>query len=300
MSETPHQDLSGVSETLLVTLYLRAMESQRPDALIKDERAMELVTRMSYDFDRVRQIPLSEANKLVIILRNREFDHYARDFLRRHPEAVVVHVGCGLDSRFERVDNGQVEWYDLDFPDVIALRRKLIDGEGERYHLLGCSALEDAWLEPLSAHRPRPFLFLAEGVFMYFKEAQVKSLVLRLRDHFPGAELVFDAYSPLHVWVSNIQTSASKIRIRVHWGIWRGQEIERWGGGIHLLDEWGFFDRPEPRLAYLRWMRLIEALARTLRIYHFQLGKATEQKNNPLPGIKSKGKRVCLSTRMIR
>ena len=83
MSEIDGQDLSGVAETLLITLYLRAMESQRPDALIKDEKAVELVTRLSYDFDRVRRIPLSEANKLVVILRNRELDRYARDFLAR-------------------------------------------------------------------------------------------------------------------------------------------------------------------------------------------------------------------------
>jgi len=250
------------------------MESARPDALIKDKKAVELVTRMSYDFARVRQIPLSEANKLVIILRNREFDRYARDFLARNPEAVVVHIGCGLDSRFERVAerNTQAEWYDLDFPDVIALRRKFVADEGERYHLLACSVLDDAWLEAVSAHRQRPLLFLAEGVFMYFEEAQVKSLVQRLRDHFPGAELVFDAYSPLHVWRHNIQTSASKINLRVRWGIWRGQEIERWGGGIRLLNEWGFLDEPEPRLARVRWLRPIEAAARTMRIYHFRLG----------------------------
>jgi len=274
MSETTNQTLSGVAETLLITLYLRAMESQRPDALIKDEKAVELVTRMSYDFARVRQIPLSQANKLVIILRNREFDRYARDFLARHPDAVVVHIGRGLDSRFERVDNGQVEWYDLDFPHVIELRHKLVGDEGGRYHLLGCSVLDNAWLDAVSAHRQRPFLFLAEGVFMYFEEAQVRSLVLTLRDRFPGAELAFDAYSPLHVWVHNLQTSTSKISIRVHWGIWRGQEIEGWGDGIRLLGEWGFLDRPEPRLAHIRWLRPIESLIRTLRIYHFQLGKA--------------------------
>src|SRR5512137_2619560 len=159
MSETKSQTLSGVAETLLITLYLRAMESQRPDALIKDKKAVELVTRMSYDFDRVREIPLSEDNKVVMILRNRRFDQYARGFLARHPEAVVVHIGCGLDSRFERVDNGQVVWYDLDFPDVIDLRRKLIGGEGERYHLLGCSVLDNAWLDAISAHRERLFLF---------------------------------------------------------------------------------------------------------------------------------------------
>jgi O-methyltransferase involved in polyketide biosynthesis len=276
MSEIKSQTLDGVSETLLVTLYLRVMESQRPDALIKDEKAVALVTRMSYDFDRVRQIPLSEANRLVIILRNRELDRYAWDFLVRHPEAVVVHIGCGLDSRFDRVDNGRLEWYDLDLPEVIELRRKLIGGEGERYHLLGCSVLDNAWLEKVSPYRQRPFLFLAEGVFMYLEEAQIKSLVLTLRDHFPGSELVFDAYSPLHVWVHNLQTSISKIQLSVNWGIWHGQEIEGWGDGIRLLDEWGFFDPPEPRLDHIRWMRRIESLARTLRIYHFQLGKVEE------------------------
>ena len=97
MSEIKSQTLSGVAETSLITLYLRAMETQRPDALIKDEKAMELVTRMGHDFDRIRQIPMKEVNKVVPLLRNREFDRYAQDFLRRHPEAVVVHIGCGLD-----------------------------------------------------------------------------------------------------------------------------------------------------------------------------------------------------------
>jgi O-methyltransferase involved in polyketide biosynthesis len=265
---------------MLIPLYIRAMESQRPDALIKDEKAVELVAQMSLDFSRVRQIPLSEANKLVIILRNREFDNYARDFLARCPQAVVVHIGCGLDSRFERVDNGQVEWYDLDLPEVIELRRKLIGDEGERYHLLACSVLDSAWLEAVRAHRQRPFLFVAEGVSMHLKEAQNKSLVRMLYSHFPGAELVFDAYSPVHLWVSNLQTARSGFRC--HWGLWRGQKIKGWSdpstslraGGICLLDEWGYFDRPEPRLAPIQWMRPIESLLRTLRIYHFQLGKA--------------------------
>jgi O-methyltransferase involved in polyketide biosynthesis len=276
MSEINWVSLSGVSETMLITLYIRAMESQRTDALLKDEKAVALVKQISddgrYDFSRIRLLHLGDANKLVIILRCREFDRYTRDFLRHYQQAVVVHIGCGLDSRFERVDNGQVEWYDLDLPDVIELRRELIGGEWKRYHLLSCSVLEDAWLEMVEAHRARPFLFIAEGVFMYFEGAQVKSLVLTLHKHFPGAELVFDAYSPIHVWRSNIQTA--EIGFRVHWGIWHGQEIEEWGDDIRLLDEWGYFDPPEPRLAPLRWLRPIESLVRTFRIYHFQLGQA--------------------------
>lgn len=270
--ETKAINLSGMTETLLVTLYLRAEESQRPDALIKDEKAVELVKKMNYDFSRIKLLHLSVANKAVIIFRSREFDRHARDFLMRHPDAMVVHIGCGLDSRFERVDNGQVEWYDLDLPDVIELRRNLLGGEKERYHLLACSVLDDVWLEAVSAHHGRPFLFLAEGVSMYLKEAQARSLVTMLLKNFPGAELVFDAYSPIHVWRSNLQTST--FGFRCHWGIWHGEELERWGEGIRLLSEWGFFDPPDSRLDYLRWMRPIEALARTLRIYHYQLGKA--------------------------
>src|SRR5512136_282626 len=149
MSETPHQDLSGVAETLLMTLYIRAMESQRPDALIKDEKAVALVTNMSYDFNRIRQVKMDEDDKVGVILRNLEFDRQVRDFLTRHPDAVVVHIGCGLDSRFERVAerNGQIEWYDLDLPEVIEQRRKFIGDEGKRYHLLAGSVFDTAWLD---------------------------------------------------------------------------------------------------------------------------------------------------------
>jgi O-methyltransferase involved in polyketide biosynthesis len=282
MSETTNQGLSGVAETLLMTLYIRAMESQRPDALIKDEKAVALVTNMSYDFDRIRQVKMDEDDKVGVILRNLEFDRQVRDFLTRHPDAVGVHIGCGLDARFERVDNGRVEWYDLDLPEVIEQRRKFIGDEGERYHLLAGSVFDSAWLDKVGVHRQRPFLFLAEGVFMYFEEAQVKSLVLMLRDRFPGAELVFDAFSPFLVRANNLRMAVSKFGVRYRWGLRRGQEIEKWGdpstslraGGIRLLDEWGYFDRPEPRLDHIRWMRHIPLLARVMRVYHYRLGKA--------------------------
>ena len=276
MPETTNQNLSAASETSLMAVYIRAMESQRPDALIKDEKAVALVAQMRDEFARFEQIPMSDAIKVMRNLATREYDRQARDFLARHPDAVVVHIGCGLDSRFDRVAerNSQVEWYDLDLPEVIELRRKLFGDEGKRHHLLGCSVLEEAWMDTLSTRHQHPFLFLAEVVLVYFDGAQVKRLVLALREHFPGAELVFDACSPLHVWVANRQTASVKLSARLQWGIWHGQEMEKWGDGIRLLDEWGFFDPPEPRLAHLRWLRPLEAAIRTSRIYHFQLGTA--------------------------
>jgi O-methyltransferase involved in polyketide biosynthesis len=268
------QELSGVAETLLIPLYVRAMESQRPDALLKDERAVALVSQMPDAFARVRQIKMDEEDRVALILRNREFDRFARSFLARHPGAGVVHIGCGLDARFERVDDGQVSWYDLDLPDVIELRRKLIGGEGTRHHFIGGSVFDNAWLDSISCHRPCPRLFLAEGVLMYFAETQVKSLVLTLREHFPGAELIFDAFSPFLVRANNFRfrLSRAKMGARYHWGLKRGTDLERWGEGIRLLDEWFPFDRPEPRLARVQWVRHIPPLARVMGIFHYQLG----------------------------
>ena len=276
MSETVNPNLSGVAETLLLPLYNRAMESQRPDAMIKDEKAVELVAQGRLDFSPVRQLRITEMPRAIRIILTREIDRYAREYLARNPQAVVVHIGCGLDTRFGRVAerNSQVEWYDLDVPDVIDLRRKFIGGEGERYHLLACSVLEDAWMEAVKMHAPRPVLFLAEAVFIFFTEAQVRSLVLTLRDRFPGAELVFDGWKPFEIWLGNRYLSPSKFGGLMQWGFWSSREIERWGSGIRLLDAWGFFDQPEPRLNSYRWMAPLFRLFKPIRVFHFQLGEA--------------------------
>lgn len=267
-----------MTESLLVTLYMRVMESERPDALIKDEKSVELVRRISddglYDFSRIKLLHLNEANELVIVLRNRQFDRYTLDFMKQYPAACVVHIGCGLDTRYERVALGtkQVEWFDLDLPEVIELRRKLLGDEGDHHHLIGCSVLEDSWLDAVNVQPQSRFLFLAEGVSMYLTEEQHKSLVKKLYTHFRSSELIFDAYSPLHNWVSNLQTT--RFGLRTRWGIWSGKEIEKWGNEIHLIDEWGYLDQLEPRTDHLRWLRPIELLFRTLRIYHFRLGES--------------------------
>lgn len=273
MSEKDISDLKDMPATYLAPLYWKAMESQRPDGMIKDKKAVELVTQKSLDFAGVRQIKMNELLQAMRLIFTREMDRYARDFMSCHLHAVVVHIGCGLDSRFERVDNGSVEWYDMDLPEVIELRRRLISDERERYHLLACSVLEEQWLETMKEQSQYPILFLAETVFVYFTEAQVKSLVRNLCVHFPGAELVFDGWRPFEVWLGNRHLSKSLYAGLMQWGFWHGREIEGWGDGIRLLDEWNFFDQPEPRLSSYRWMVPLFRLFKPMRIFHFNLGK---------------------------
>ena len=269
MTEKILQSLEGVSETLLMTLYVRARESQRPDAMIHDDKAVEMVDRIAVDFSRLR---MERHDEIAVILRMRKFDSHVCEFLRRNPDAAVVHIGCGLDTRFERVDNGRVEWFDLDVPDAIALRRKLIDNESKRYHMLAASAFEDGWLEEVSRYKPRPFIFVSEGVLPYFEEAQVKSLFLKLRDHFPGSELVCDAHTPFVIWADNVHLALWGLKVRMHWGLRNPRDVEGWGEGIRLLDEWNYYEDDEPRLKAFRWVRMIPALAKSAGIFHYKLG----------------------------
>ncbi|MCL4529704.1 MAG: class I SAM-dependent methyltransferase [Chloroflexi bacterium] len=269
MTEKTLQSLSGVPETLLMTLYVRARESQRPDAMIKDDQAVAMVNQIECDFSRLR---MHRHDEIATIMRMRKFDNHVRDFLTRNPDAVVVHIGCGLDTRFERVDNGRVEWFDLDMPDVMELRQKLIHSESNRYHTLATSVFDDSWREEVGWCQPRTFMFVAEGVLPYFEEAQVKSLFLRLRDRFPGSELVCDAHTPFVIWVDNLQLAYAKVKARLHWRLKHGKDVEEWGEGIRLLDEWNYFEDDESPLKAYRWMRLIPPLAKSSGIFHYRLG----------------------------
>lgn len=261
---------SDVARTLLIPLYARAQEAKRPDALLRDERAVEMIERIDYDFSRLHLPPFEQAS---IILRLRQFDRWTCDFLARHPDAVVVHIGCGLDTRFERLDNGRVEWYDLDLPEVIALRRELLPEHG-RARSVAASVFDPAWTEIIGPPAGRPFLFVAEAVLPYFEEAEVKSLVLMLRERYPGCELITDEIAPVLQPFDNRMLRRWGVKARLHWAPADGRAIEAWAPGIELLQEWYYTDRPEPRLGPSQWVRYIPSLARGVGIFRYRLGPA--------------------------
>jgi len=269
MPEKIPQNLDGVSETLLMTLYVRARESQRPDGMVKDDKAVEMVNKLDCDFSRLR---MQRHDEIAIIMRMRKFDSHVQNFLARNPDAVVVHIGCGLDTRFERVDNGCVEWFDLDMPDVMELRNKLMCNDSKRYHTLATSVFEDSWFDEVNKYKPNPFLFVAEGVFPYFEEVQIKALFLKLRDRFPGCELVCDAHTPFVIWADNLQLTYAKVKARLYWSIKHGTDVESWGEDIYLLDEWNYYEDDDPHLKAFRWVRLFPVLAKSSGIFHYRLG----------------------------
>jgi O-methyltransferase involved in polyketide biosynthesis len=259
-----------VAETLIIPLFFRARQSIRPDALLVDKAAVKLIEQIDYDFSRIK---LQKHDEAALILRVREFDRMAGDFLKRYPDAAVVHIGCGLDTRFDRLDNGQVQWFDLDLPEVIALRRRLGLIEQGRYHTISSSAFDFKWIGDLSNTPHKAILFIAEAVLEYFQEDQVKSLILRLRETFPEAELICDETTPLMVFLDNMHLAFTKFRARMQWGMDHPKDMESWGKGIRLMEEYYYFDRPEQSLGAMQWVRYFPLLARGTGIFRYKLGK---------------------------
>ncbi|MDP2995547.1 MAG: class I SAM-dependent methyltransferase [Anaerolineales bacterium] len=263
-------NLQGVARTLLVPLACRAIESVRPDAILHDPRAVEVYNALGGNPDFL--MGMRGTDMFVTMMRARQFDTFARAFLAQNPGGLVVDLGCGLDTRFDRLEDGQMTWLGLDLPEVIELRRKVLP-DGERCKTIAQSMLEISWLDEV-ARLNKPVIFLAEGVFPYFSTADVKPLVMAMATRFPAGELVFDAASLFIARHHNRTSSVLKRSgARILWDAKNPQELETWG--LCLLNHWYYFDNPEPRLRLFRWMRFIPFLAKATGIFITGWGSAT-------------------------
>ncbi len=280
-------DLEPVSETLFLPLYALALESQSKHPLIVDSEAVALTRRLNEVFrgsDRplYRRLTRGDLPKTLVTtlsMRIRKYDAYVREFLERSPEAVVVNLGCGLDDRRRRVDNGLMSWYDLDLPEVIALRKRFLT-ESDRFRFIGASVLDFEWLNQIPRVPGRRVLFVAEGLFMYLQQDAVRALVLELRERYPESELIAEVANTFIVRMMRRGLGRSKLRrqfglssdVVYHFGIGDSRDLEKWAPGIRLLDDWTYFDEPEPKLGWTRLFSRWPLFRRAQWTVHYRLG----------------------------
>jgi O-methyltransferase involved in polyketide biosynthesis len=228
-----------IAETLFIPLYFRALETQRINGLFRDDPAVELVEKIDYDFSRFKGYDLLQT---AVAMRVREMDRCVQEFIEAHPRATVVNLGCGLDTRFQRLDNGLLQWFELDLAPVISLRRCFFK-EGPRYRYISGSAFDGNWMEAISPSMEKGLLFLAEGLFPYFPVDRVSGLMLNLGQRFPGAMLMFDAVSPLQAELSHFHPALTLItEARFKWGLRNARHFEDPGNGIRLVRQVYYFD----------------------------------------------------------
>ena len=260
-------NIQGIARTLLLPLACRAIQSIRPDAIIHDPRAVELYNAFGSSENFL--LGMSEHDRFFTVMRMRQFDTFTRSFLSRNPGGLVVDIGCGLDTRFHRLDDGTLNWLGVDLPEVIQLRRQWLP-DSERCTTIAQSMFELSWLEEV-ARLNKQVIFLAEGVFPYFSTRDVKPMLLAMSERFPTGELVFDAMAPIVGWLHRSSSVLKRSRAEILWDAKNPDELETWG--LRLLKRWGYFDKPEPRLgSAANLMRLIPPLANTAYILHYRLG----------------------------
>jgi len=278
--------IGDVAATSLITLYCHAIETRSDNPILVDTKSVEITAELDKTLSRSEQ-PLAKAlvsgtvDKNLVIhiaIRAKKYDTFVREFLDRYPDGVVVNIGCGLDSRFLRIDNGRVVFYDLDLPEIIALKKGFF-AENERYHLVASSVLDYGWMAPVSRNKG-PFLFMAEGVFMYLDTEDVRSLVREIRKTFPGSELVCEVENSFWLGPLTKKMVAYNLQRQFHRGkdamfrsgIRDSREMEQWESGIRFLDDWSYFDSDEEKLGWLRLFRHIGWMRTTQWTVHYRLG----------------------------
>jgi len=230
MSSKQPVRLGATQETMLVPLFARAVENRRKRPILVDAKAAEMVATIEWDFQRFNQ----RRRTMACVLRSAMYDEWIAEYLRRNPAGTVVEIGAGLNTRFERLDNGTVHWFDLDLPDVVDLRRKFFR-DSERRTTLSGSVLDAGWVEAVR-QSPAPYFFVAEAVFVYLPEDDVRAALAQIAGNFPGANVALDTAGVRAIVGGNKDHERRKIAARFAWACDDPKEIEHWNSGLRLME----------------------------------------------------------------
>ena len=267
-------DLTGPPQTMLATLYAKALDADRPHPILGDRYAKEVVERIDYDWS---QTSITARNCAAVTTRTAHLDSWVRQFLALHPAAVVLHLGCGLDGRYFRLQPGPaVQWYDVDHPEVAALFTQLYPTAARR-HVVAASVTDPAWLADIP--NDWPALMIGEGLTMYLSEPDGVGLLRCVVDRFPSGELQFDAFNRLGIKSQWMNTVVRRSGSTLRWGIDGPDDILRAVPGTRLLAWVRWFESdtfarlPRAYRVLGRLMSRVPALANMSQYHRYAFGR---------------------------
>jgi O-methyltransferase involved in polyketide biosynthesis len=273
VAEKVSVDLSGAAQTMLTTLYLKALDADFERPVLGDGFAKEAVGRLDFDW---RALGETGTWAPLVTVRTAQYDIWARQFLAVHEQASVVHLGCGLDSRVFRLAPGPgVEWYDVDYPAVITLRKRVFPSR-PGYHLIATSATDPSWLDEIADDRP--VLLLAEGISMYLTEHDGVALLQRVVDRFRSGELQIDFYNWLGIRSQKAHRLQRQSGSTLHWAVNSPADIIQRVSGVRLLAAATLFDAstfnraPTGFRLASRVVRAVPPLRRMLQYHRYAFG----------------------------
>ena len=274
-------ELEGVSRTLLLPLWARARECNQPNPILTDNWVKQIVENLSTiasyknSFDEMDRV-FDRYYQLSQLIRAKCLDNEIRTFLTTHPSGTIVNIGAGFDTTFARVDNGLLNWYDLDLPEVITLRRKHIP-ETERTKCIAKSVLDTSWFDDIGDDR-NGVMFVSCGVLFFLHGQQVKQLFLELTNRFTGSEAAFDTMSKLFMVIGNwsvLRRSGMGNQAVMRWSMRSAQGIVNWDKRISVMSEYPMFLRIRVDKSWgksvINRMRAVNRM-RGINIFHLRLG----------------------------
>lgn len=243
----PH--LGAVQETLLLPLIGRAEEAGWKEPILNDRKAVELVQQLDFDYQRAAG-QMMEVGILSMAVRAFKMDKEITRFLATHPDGKVLNIGAGLDTAFYRCDNGNAVWYDLDLPDSMEVRNKLLPPENERVHYIAKSMFDYSWIDDIGDISNGLFIIIP-GVLPYFKEEQVKSFLQHIASQLAGAQVMFDTTSNLgRLIIGRRIRKAGMSEAHLGWGVISASQVEAWSPAIQVVKVEKFFKGIERKKSY--------------------------------------------------
>ena len=232
-------DLSAVSETMLVPLYARAIESKKENPEFIDQTAIKVMDSLDYNFKKRFKTSTNKMNFWGCSARTVILDNLTKEYIKENPDATIINIACGLDDRFSRVDNGQIIWYNLDFEDIIDLREKLIE-KNDRIINIASSALDLTWMDKIE--NKENVLVIAEGFLIYLDEKEVEELFNHISQKFKNVKLLIELMSN---WMVKNQKAHDTVRTTgavFKWGINESKDFEKLCPSYELLSEYNLTD----------------------------------------------------------
>jgi O-methyltransferase involved in polyketide biosynthesis len=264
-------ELGSVQKTLLLPLWGRAIETKKRQPLLVDEMAVSIIEKLNYDFSIISN-NVSKLSQVSWIARSLFFDEKIKDFMAIYPDATIVNIGCGLDTTFDRVDNGIIQWINLDLPDSLALRKKYMV-ETDRSRFISSSVFDTDWYKHIL--NPNKAMLLIAGVLYYFEETEVKQLFSDFHTFLPGAELVFDYSSIRGIEIANkrvIKNGGMDKEASLKWGIDSIFEIEKWDRSITVKSTMPMFQEHKKHFSLLKRIGMnISDMLRIMSLAHVKI-----------------------------
>ncbi|MGD9622810.1 MAG: class I SAM-dependent methyltransferase [Mycolicibacterium sp.] len=259
-------------ESLFLTLGSRALDSRLPDPFLGDTMADQILRETGYDLAKFPTLTTqrfdARTKVFAVALRAKRLDEIASRFVGRHPDAVVMDLGVGLDSRILRVNPpSTVSWCDVDFPQIVDLRHQLLPAQVSA-HSIGADLTDPNWLDEIPADRPA--VIVADGLIAFLRQDDFVSLLHRLTNHFPSGEIAFNLYTTGAIWTAKHLRSLAAISAGlVNPGFNDPSRPERWVAGLKLAGEIFLTRAPEVAelpLATRLILRLAASSARASRM----------------------------------